>query len=439
MRLLRAPFLVIDADRVVADGAVAVAGDRVAAAGPARRLARRFGVAGEDLGDVVLTPGLVNAHTHLELSALRGRLRPTADFAGWVRDQLAALERWSRADFVRSYRLGVRLALAAGTTAVGDVCRRRFLARAALRNPFRTVHYVEAIEPDADRAWGAGFEASGVATDALLHLMQTGRRTLCEFGFSPHAPYTVSAPLYREIVRRARALAEPVQTHLSETQAEVELLRDGAGPLADLLAKARRPFPFAKPPGRTPVAYLDRLGVLRPPLVAVHCNYLTRRDVETLSRRRVAVVFCPRSHAFFRHPPHPVRALLRAGVPVALGTDSLASALDLDVRAEMRAVVRSYGLSPRAAWRMATANGARAIFAARRGRRIRSDLTCRKAIDAPLRRWIREAGTLHEGAAADFTIFRGPAGAAPGDLPERLLDPAVRVAGVWVDGAPVGP
>lgn len=433
MLLLRAPFVVLDPEDVISDGAVAFADGRVAAAGPAKRLARRLGSAPRDLGDVVIAPGLVNAHTHLELSALRGRLRPTADFAGWVRAQLAALRRWTRADFVRSYRLGVRLALAAGTTAVGDVCRRRFLARAALRNPFRTVHYAEAIEPDADRAWDAGFEASGVATDALLHLIQTGRSTLCEFGLSPHAPYTVSAPLYREIVRRARALAEPVQTHVAETQAEVDLLRRGAGPLADLLAKARRPSPLAKPPGCTPVAYLDRLGVLRPPLAAVHCNYLTRGDVDTLARRGVAVVFCPRSHAFFRHARHPVRALLRAGVPVALGTDSLASNRDLDMRAEMRAAIERHGLSPREAWRAATATGARLLAPAPCRWEIR-DASIRKFRDAKKEEANRLAGTLRPGAAADATVLERPRGARARDLLERLLSPRVRAAGAWVAG-----
>jgi cytosine/adenosine deaminase-related metal-dependent hydrolase len=410
--LLRAPFVVVDADCIVADGAVAIRDGRVAAAGPARSLARRFGAACRDAGDVALVPGLVNAHTHLELSALRGRLRP-AGFAGWVRAQMGLLARWTRRDFAASYRLGVRLALAAGTTAVGDVCRRRFLVREALRNPFRTVHHLEVIEPDpAEAAVAAAVaELTRAVADAERALLRTGRPTRMRLGLAPHAPYTVCGALYRILCRLEDA--GPVQTHLAETPGERRLFRDGSGPLRGLLAGAGRPLPFASPPGVSPVRHLERLGVLGPPLVAVHCSDLGRDDVGALARAGMPVVFCPRSHAFFRRPPHPVRALRRAGVPVALGTDSLASNRDLDVRAEMREVVDRYGLAPAEAWRMATSAGARAL------------------------RLGAAAGTLRAGAPADMVSFTRPAGGARG-LAERLLDPAVRVRRVWVEGAPCG-
>jgi cytosine/adenosine deaminase-related metal-dependent hydrolase len=430
--LLRAPFVVLDPDAVVADGAVLMERARVAAAGPARRLARRFGVHARDMGDAVLVPGLVNAHTHLELSALRGRLKPTADFARWVRAQLAALTRWTPADFIRSYRLGVRLSLAAGTAAVGDIARRPAIAREAARSPLRTVHHVEAIEPDPRRAHEAAWRTSDTTFNAGLAALRSRRGASCTWGLSPHAPYTVSPLLYRRLFKHARAVGEPVQTHLAETPEELELLRSGTGPLRDLLLAAGHPLPFATPPGLSPVAYLDRLGVLRPPLVAVHGNALTAADIETLARRGVTVVFCPRSHRFFRRPPHPVRRLLRAGVPVALGTDSLASNRDLDVRAEMREAVERHGVAPREAWRMATVNGARALRLDREpaGMHIRRDGTfvCRT------RR--RPAGTLHPGAPADLTVLDRPRGSRTADLLERLLSPDVRPHGVWVGGAP---
>ncbi len=408
---LRAPFVLLDPDCVVADGAVAVRDGRVIASGPARAVARRVGGPARDAGDVVLAPGLVNAHAHLELSALRGRLRPTRGLAGWIRAQLALLRGWSRADFVRSYRLGVRLACAAGTTAVGDVCRRRFLAREALGNPFRTVHHLEVIEPDASEPAiaAAVVELTRAVTEALEAARRRGRPTRMRLGLAPHAPYTVSGALYRILCRLTRP--GPVQTHLAESREEARLFRDGRGPLRDLLRGAGRPLPFASPPGISPAAWLDRLGVLAPPLVAVHGNFLSRADVERLARRRVPVVFCPRSHAFFRHPPHPARALLRTGVPVALGTDSLASNRDLDVRAEMREIVDRHGIRPRTAWRMATVHGA-AVLGLGRG-----------------------AGTLRPGAPADAVAFGRPAGAAVTRLLERLVEPDVRIVSVWVGGS----
>jgi cytosine/adenosine deaminase-related metal-dependent hydrolase len=413
--LFRAPFVVIDAGRVVADGAVAVRDGRVIAAGPARAVARRTGLPARDAGDVVLVPGLVNAHVHLELSALRGRLRPSADFAAWVRAQLGLLAGWTRGDFVRSYRRGVRLALAAGTTAVGDVCRRSFLFREALRSPLRTVHHVEVIEPDPGR-WEPALRDAALELQLaeVIGRAHPGSPAPCA-GLSPHAPFTVSPPLYRALHRLARVRHCPLQTHLAETRAELEFLGRGTGAMRDLLTGAGRPLPFDRAPGLSPVAHLERLGVLRPPLVAVHANHLTREDIAALARRRVAVVFCPRSHAFFRHEPHPVRALRRAGVPVALGTDSLASNADLDLRAEMREAVGRCGLRPAEAWDMATAAGARALVLG------------------------AGAGTLREGAPADLVMLSRPRGDRAGDLLERLLEPDVRVREIRVEGKRVRP
>jgi cytosine/adenosine deaminase-related metal-dependent hydrolase len=407
--LLRAPFVLLDPDRAVADGAVAMRGGRVIASGPARAVVRRVGGPVTDAGDAVLAPGLVNAHTHLELSALRGRLRPTADFAGWIGAQLRALSAWSRRDFVRAYRLGVRLALAAGTTTVGDVCRRAFLLREAARSPLRTVHHPEAIEPDAGR-WRDALRA----IEGTLAARRDARRPgLLTAGLSPHAPFTVSAPLYRALHRLARARGLALQTHLAETRAESDLLRRGTGPLRRLLESAGRPLPFDAPPGLSPVAYLDRLGVLRPPMAVVHGSDLARGDLATLARRRVTVVFCPRSHAFFRRPPHPVRALLRAGIPVALGTDSPASNRDLDLRAEMREVVDRYGIRPREAWRMGTTAGGRALGLG------------------------RNAGTLRPGAPADVVAFGRPGGLRTRGLPDRLVGTDVNVVSIRVAGSVV--
>jgi cytosine/adenosine deaminase-related metal-dependent hydrolase len=408
---LRAPLVVLDPDHVVEDGALMIRAGRVVAAGPARRLARRFRARPRDLGDVVLAPGLVNAHAHLELSALRGRLPPTDRFVDWIVAQLDLIADWSPADFVRSYRLGARLSLAAGTAAVGDICRRRSLLREALRNPFRTVHHIEVIEPDPGDA-GIAPAVLDIAhavseTEAALRKVKRGARV--RPGIAPHAPYTVSGKLYRALMDRLER-GWAVQTHLAESRPERQFLKDGHGPFRDLLAGFGRPLPFEIPPGVSPVAYLDRLGVLRPPLVAVHCNDATRADVATLARRRVAVVFCPRSHAFFRRPPHPVRAMLRADVPVALGTDSLASNEDLDVRAEMREAVDRHGVDPNEAWRMATVHGAKALGLG------------------------RGAGTLRPGAPADMTAFSRIECASRRDALERLLDPACGVAAVRIGG-----
>ena len=158
------------------------------------------------------------------------------------------------------------------------------------------------------------------------------------------------------------AAAEPLSIHVAESQAEVALLADGSGPFPDLLRARGLWDDDWTSPGLTPVEHLDRLGVLTPHTVAVHCVHLTHRDFSKLQTRRVQVVTCPRSNSWLGVGRAPIPQLLGQGIPVALGTDSLASSPDLDLFAEMAALRREHGeLSPAAVLRMATLNGAAAL------------------------------------------------------------------------------
>ncbi len=336
---------------------------------------------------VILLPGLVNAHAHLELTFLGGRLAP-APFPEWAARLMEERAKRSAADVEASLREGIRLSVAAGTAAVGDFA---WLSRndALRQSGLRAVSWREAL----GIAPGRADEAARRALEFL------GKRTATwTAGLAPHAPYSCSGDLYRRLFREAASAGVPFATHLSELREEIEYLRTGRGAFADMLRAIGRDPGGWRPPRLRPVAYLARLGVLRG-ATAAHANYLTPADITALRRARAAVVWCPRTHAFFGHPAHPARRLLAAGVPVALGTDSLGSSPSLDLREEIKAAMGK-GFSLEEALTMATAHGARALG-------------------------LKRSGRIAPGYAADFTLIAG-------DTPMDAL--AGPVAGVLVAG-----
>lgn len=327
---------------------------------------------------VILLPGLVNAHAHLELTFLAGELRP-APFPEWAGRLMEERAKRGPREIEESLREGIRLSVGHGTAAVGDFAwqsRNDALRQSGLR----AVSWREALGIAPGRA--------GEAARRALGFLERRTATWTP-GLAPHAPYSCSRELYRLLHAAAARARVPFATHLSELQEEIEYLRTGGGAFAAMLRRLGRDTGGWRPPGRRPVAYLAEAGVLRGATVA-HANYLTARDVATLRRARAAVVWCPRTHAFFGHPAHPARRLLRAGVPVALGTDSLGSSPSLDVRAEIRAATER-GFTLDEALTMATKHGARALG-------------------------LRRAGRIAPGCAADFTIVAGesPADALAG-------------------------
>lgn len=370
--LFKSKYLTVDGSAVLEDRVVRIRGGRIAEI----RAARRSDRPDVDAGSALLMPGLVNAHCHLELSFARGRLPRGRSIVPWLRGLIPL---YRRAPWRDSIRAGLRRAAETGTTAVGDIRSRG----PDIESPMRLRVYREVIGP-----WPAR-EAAGLAAarDAV----------------SPHAPYTTSAAAYRACLRTGL----PIATHIAETREEVRLLRRGGGPFVPLFREFGARFPFDRPPGTTPIRYLDRIAVLRRRLVLIHCNYTD--DIALIARRGCTVVFCPGSHAFFGHRAHPLRRLLRAGVPVALGTDSWASNDDLSMLREMRLVREGYGVDAATAIRMATRNGAAALF----GPRI---------------------GELRRGWAADLACMAVPRGADPLEH-VTLAEPRVKFSmagGRWV-------
>lgn len=366
----------------IRDGAIVVHDGRIEWVGP-RAAAPNLPV--EDLGAGVLMPGLVNAHCHLELSHLRGLTPARPGFVPWVEAVVKQRAATLAAQSLASTQEAVRWLLAeTATAAVGDVSNTLESVRPLAASGLRAVVFHELIGWDPAQAASA-LEAADAREAALPPA--DGRVSV---RLAAHAPHSVSPALFAKLRERGG----PAAVHLAESPAESAFLRDGGGDWpVFLLSRGLKTVDF-RPPGVSPVQYLEGLCVLHDRLVAAHAVQTDDADAQTLARRGVSVVACPRSNRKLRVGVPPIPRLLAAGVRVCLGTDSLASGDDLDVAGEMAEVRRLYpDLPARAIVRMATAAGAEALG-------------------------FDELGTLEPGRAAVLAFAR--ASAVPGD-PEALV------------------
>lgn len=391
MASLRATYVVPEPGRVLEDAVVEWRAGRIVYVGR-RRGRTRYRAPG-----CVATLGLVNAHAHLELSALRGVVPRGTPFPEWVLRFRDACRGWELVRWRASAALGRRRLVQTGTTSVGDVVSRWSLLGWIRRRALRVRVYAELLEPreGADRRRWEDLRP-------VLEYFQ-------DAGVAPHAPYSVTPWLYRTACMWAREKGRPIMTHAAETHQELRILADGRGELARMLRALGAPLPFPRPPALRPIEYLGRLGVLGPTTNVVHANHLEDREIELLRAGRCTVTFCPGSHAWFGHRPHPLRRLLRAGVSVALGTDSWASNDDLDMRREMKLVREEYGVDPWDVLAMATVHGAQALFPG------------------------QAVGRLREGWAADLTVFDAR-GVKPEGIAEWLVGFRPPVRAVIVGG-----
>jgi len=341
------------------DGAVTVADGRVVARGPRREIlaAHRGDAEVRDLGDVVLLPGLINAHTHLELAWMAEETIPGGDYLDWLRELVRRRDGEVESVARDAAEKAIAAATARGTVAVGDVGQRSWMPGLLARSRLWAVVFHELLGFRATDAEGLLERAARRLDEMEADTAGSGGRV--RIALSPHAPHTTSAPLLKALAGRAAATGSPLSVHVAESEIESSFLRGGGGEFREFLVERGAWDDGFKPPGQSPVDYLDRLHVLSPRTLAVHCVHLGQRDVSRLQTRGVTVVTCPRSNERLGVGRTPVPKLLGEGIPVALGTDSMASAPDLDLFAEMAALRRQHpGIAPPTALRMATVNGA---------------------------------------------------------------------------------
>ena len=308
--------------------------------------------------DGAILPGLVNAHTHLELSYLHERIPPSPSFGDWVRIVMEMRRRYpDPADpaIIAPAREAIALAVAAGTALFGEVSN-TLVTVPLLREramPAQVFHELTGFteqEPEA-RVREARARADAAASEVI------------RVSVAPHAPYSVSSRLFEALAADLEAHPTALSSvHLGETPEEVELLRHGTGAIRQVLEALGR-WPAAwRPPGVGPVEYLDSLGVLHPRMLAVHGVQFDRADLMRLRARGGPLVSCPRSNVHVGVGSPPLALFYEMGVGVAFGTDSLASVADLNLFAELHAARRlAPGVAARRLLESATRIGAKAL------------------------------------------------------------------------------
>ncbi len=316
----------------IENGAVAVAGQRIAGVGHHADIVKKFPEFHvDDFGQAVILPGLVNTHTHLELTALRGYLEnEETSFFAWLRKlTMARIERLTPDDLRVSATWGACEAARAGITCVGDASDSAMTSMLALHEVgLRGVVYQESFGPDT-RLASENFEK-------LKHKLQElhgVESDLVRAGVSPHSPYSVCGPQLELIAELAHSERLPLMMHAAESEAEDQLLREGCGPFAEGLA--RRSIEWNAPELST-IQYLKQVGILDTQPLLAHCIRVDDADIKTLRNSGAKVAHCPKSNAKLGHGRAPFAKFIEAGIAVGLGSDSVASNNTCDILEEVR-------------------------------------------------------------------------------------------------------
>jgi aminodeoxyfutalosine deaminase len=390
----------------IRDACLTMDGPRIGWLGPAAERAADL-----DLGNVAIVPGFVNAHTHLELSPLAGDgpASGSDDTLSWLRRVIAQRRSSSDATYRVTAAENLRAAIDAGTTLLADSTTAGLSWGPISGAPVRAVVFAELIGLRRDR----GLQTDAAAWEWLGSVRPESQVKACaRVGLSPHAPYSTAGWLYY----KSASSRLPLATHLAEMPEELRLLEHRDGPLRRFLEEIGAWDEDWEPIGPRPSDYVRRGELRNADWLIAHGTYLDPDDFWQLrpeaapDNKRVAIAYCPRTHARFGHAPHPYRALLERGVIVCLGTDSLASAETLGMLDELRFLHRrDESLSGELLLTMATLFGAWAL---------RAETT---------------TGSLKVGKSADLALI---------DLPDRddsdpyqlLLESDLPVAGTVFEG-----
>lgn len=385
----------------IAQGTVLVGADgRIAAVGADAAVPSPPHAERVYLPDTALLPGLVNVHTHLELTGFAG-LAEEGEFWAWIKRIIALKAARTEEAFFDAACAGIADQWAAGVTTVCDtgstgavIAALRHLDASGIAH-----HEVFGMHPDQCEAAARAFARD---LDRLGH-HATGRVAL---GVAPHAPYTVSGPLYRAAADLARAHGVPIAVHIAEPPAETALLHDFSGTFAEMWREHGVPRPHPEP--ITPLAWLDRHAVLGERTLCVHVLAPGADGVALMARHRCAVAHCPRSNRRHHGADAPVADYLAAGLRLGLGTDSEVSVAPPDLLAEARAAQALAGWTAAEAVRALTLGGAEALGLA------------------------ATSGTLEVGKAADLVAVR----TGPTATPEVAVLAAGRggVVATWLGG-----
>lgn len=308
-----------------------------------------------NLENSAILPALVNAHAHLEFSDLAEPIQPPTPFPEWIQKLMA--HRRSRAESDTETVLATRGAVESarqGTAIVGDIVTGAWTPEPSATSGSQVVAFRELI--------GLLIEHENPQLDLARQHIEQCREVGILPALSPHAPYSVAPSLFHSLVDLAKSEQVPLCIHLAETKAELELLESGTGELAEMLKRFGLWRDDLLLRGTRPLEYLMAMEDL-PAASIAHGNYLTDEEIAYLGQHpNITTIYCPRTHHFFGHEPHPWQRLLDAGATVALGTDGRSSNPDYSLWAELQFLDRkTHGKVRPHLLRMATQSGATAV------------------------------------------------------------------------------
>lgn len=297
-------------------------------------------------------------------------------------------------------RNGIEQCLRFGVTCVGDITQQIDVTRTIVaQSPIRCVSFGEVL----------GLARRRERFEQLLPqaINPSHQSEKLKIGLSPHSPYTVDLDGYRQCLQIAQRLSLPLATHLAESAHEREFLESHSGPFRSLWENLGTwGDGVATYPG-SPIAMAQAIGLLDWPTLLAHVNYCDDRELEILSSGKASVVYCPRTHVYFGHPPHRWRQMLARGINVAIGTDSCGSSPDLNIVEDLRLLRRIAPDVPASElWKMATIRAAKALS------------------------MHDEVGSIGPGMRADFVAFE----AAGNDPLEAVLQEPLLPLATWIDG-----
>jgi cytosine/adenosine deaminase-related metal-dependent hydrolase len=345
----------------VEDGAIFIAGQKIRAVTPWKNLRAHLREKALDLGDVILMPGLVNAHCHLDFTDMAGEISPPKSFVDWIAAIMAARSAWGYSEYARSWLRGAHQLLKSGVTTVGDIeSMPDLLPEVWDATPLRVYSFLEMTGIKARRSPKDVLRETVGMIETLYHARNRA-------WLSPHAPYSTLPELLQRTAKLAQRRSWRVSIHVAESAEEFAMFQEAQGPMYEWLVRNGRDT--ADCGAGSPVVQLARQRLLGENVLAIHANCLARGDATLLAKNKTTVVHCPRSHEYFKHPPFQRARLAGAGVNICLGTDSLATVRkagknrpELDMFAEMRALAnRDKAITPGEILEMATIRGARAL------------------------------------------------------------------------------
>lgn len=387
----------------VENGAVAVEGASFARVGAFDELRAEFPAAEVvDHGEAILLPGLINAHCHLDFTAMRGAILTNGSFSAWVRRINELKRTFADADYIASIGAGLAELRKWGVTTVLNI----------ESLPELMVH----LPPPPIRTWWF-YELLDIRSRIHTEDVVAGALTFFEqrpswhggFGLSPHAPYTTSVDLYRLVRFCAEKYGMPFTTHLAESDEEMEMFAAGGGPLFDFLKGLGRDMSDC---GRgTPIRHLLEAEALPRGAILAHMNQLGAGDEELLAPHAgsFSIVHCPNCHEYFGRAPFPCEMLRGLGFRISLGTDSCASNRGLNLFDEMQTFRRNFpSMAPTDLLDMVTRHPAAALG---QGGRF---------------------GELRRGARADFITL--PFAGRIEDVLEAVVENRTPPAAVYLNG-----